>query len=303
MNRRRANLPFGRSAGAVLVLLAFACSAAVAVDDPPAPAPGGSQSQASAPASDSGAFFSYTVRPGDSLSEIAAAFGLRAKDLGAANHLDPEAVLKAGSTVRVPNPFAARVKELLDQQAQLDRATKDAERRAAKAEADYAGAMTRFNEVMAVNRELRQSVHALPWWRDSALSAAVAALLMLGVTTLAVAEWLRLRRQLRLVAAMNDSLRRLDHKYKVLLAKAELRLQELYGRRRRGMPDQQGGAETPEEAEMRRLDEELKEILDLHLRQLASPFSFGRTRRQPPVGDLIAKISSPAQAGTGRRDG
>ena len=49
---------------------------------------------------------------------------------------------------------------------------------------------------------------------------------------------------------MNDSLRRLDYKDKAALAKAELRFQELYGRRRRGFQEGQELSKTPEELEI-----------------------------------------------------
>jgi LysM repeat protein len=55
---------------------------------------------ASAPASSSGG--GYTVQPGDTLSGVAAAMGISAADLAAANGLDPNGFLIAGTTLSSP---------------------------------------------------------------------------------------------------------------------------------------------------------------------------------------------------------
>ena len=70
------------------------------------------------------------------------------------------------------------------------------------------------------------------------------------------------------LASLADDLGRLDYKYKAMLAKAELRLQQLYGRRRGGMQEGQPRPKLPEEVEMERLNEELKEVLERHLARL-----------------------------------
>jgi hypothetical protein len=65
------------------------------------------------------------------------------------------------------------------------------------------------------------------------------------------------------------SLSRLDVKYKETIAKAELRMQQLYGRRRpAGAPDKLLGAKNPDEIEVERLSHELRETLERHLEQL-----------------------------------
>jgi hypothetical protein len=97
---------------------------------------------------------------------------------------------------------------------------------------------------------------------------------------------------------MNESLRRLDFKYKAALAKAELRFQELYGRRRRGIHDEQERSKTPEEGEIEQLNRQLKEVLEHHLERLRpSRASVGRSRWR----ERLASIGAPMEARSMRR--
>src|SRR5439155_27132393 len=70
-----------------------------------------SQDSAPAPARRGGEF-SYSVRSGDSLGSIASTFGIQAEDIARANRLQLDTTLMVGQTLRIPNPFAARMREL-----------------------------------------------------------------------------------------------------------------------------------------------------------------------------------------------
>jgi len=138
----------------------------------------------------------------------------------------------------------------------------------------------------------------LPWWRGAALMAAGVAALMFGVMLLALIEWWILRNRFRAVAEMNESLRRLDYKYRAALAKAELRLQELYGRRRRGIQEGQERPKLPEEAEIEQLNRKLKDVLERHLKRLGPP---GESTRRARWRERITGIGSPVEARSLRR--
>ena len=88
---------------------------------------------------------------------------------------------------------------------------------------------------------------------------------MFGMMIAAIIEWWNLRARYRAVAEMNDSLRRLDYRYRMVMAKAELRLQQLYGRRRHRIEDGKERPQIPEEIELERLDPQIKEILEAYL--------------------------------------
>jgi LysM repeat protein len=242
---------------------------------------------------------SYTVRPGDSMSAIAQIFGLDTTDLASANHLDEDAVLRSGQVLQVPNPFAALTRHL---QKDVEDLRADAETAHQKEQIDAAKIRSLSDQVEqlgAANSDLQHGVHVLPWWRGLALSTAAAALLMLGVTALTVLEWLMLRRRFRAMVEVNEALRRLDQKYKVALAKAELRLQQLYGRRR-SLEDERDMPKSPDEIEIERLNQQLRELLEQHLDRLG--FSRERGNRRSRFSDLMNGVEETAvQARASRR--
>ena len=242
--------------------------------------------------------FSYTVKPGDSLSSIASMFGIQTARLAAANRLDPDAMLHSGKVLRLPNPFAAQVRELDAQLAQA-RAQKDADDAAvSRAREEVQSLKAKVDEVSTYDQTLRHGLVTLPWWRGLALTAVGASLLLAGVTLVTLFEWWMLRRRFGALAALSDSLRRLDYKYKSALAKAELRLQQIYGRRRPLIPEQpERRLKTPEEAEIERLDRELIEGLKVTLDRLG--VGAASARRSHEISEL-GQVSSPAEAPSGR---
>src|SRR5947209_6384771 len=58
------------------------------------------------------AVFPYTVRTGDTPGGIAGLFGVSLADLLRVNHLHQDSDLQIGDTLRIPNPFLAREREL-----------------------------------------------------------------------------------------------------------------------------------------------------------------------------------------------
>jgi LysM repeat protein len=270
-----------------------------APDAPPVIAPSTPSPEAGAErAPQARAFFPYTIRPGDSPGSIAALFGITIADLMRANHLSQDTELIAGDTLRIPNPNLARERELTAQIGTIAAERQAAEQRAIKAENTAASLRAQMQDLNDTNQELSHDSRVLPWWRSATLVSAAAALVMLGGSLLILFDWLTLRGRFRAVAEMNEALRRLDLKYRALLAKAELRLQELYGRRRRGIQDGQERPKMPEEAEVEKLNRQLKEILEAHLLKLGPPDERARRARGR---ELVSGIGSPIEVRTGRR--
>ncbi|HVC44202.1 MAG TPA: LysM peptidoglycan-binding domain-containing protein [Candidatus Binataceae bacterium] len=243
-------------------------------------------------------YFPYTIRTGDTLEAIAALFGVQSTDIARVNrHLSNESLM-AGETIRIPNPSVTRERELSAQVERLSIDRQEADEKAATAQSSMAALHA---EIEAANTSSAQNQHdlrVLPWWRAAAWSAAVAAVLMAGITLLAVIEWLLLRWRYGALAELNTGLRRLDQKYRMLLGKAELRLQELYGRRRRGFEEGQDRPPLPEEFELDRLDRELKVILEKHLDRLGPP---GNRARRARSRELISAVGAPIEARATRR--
>src|SRR5208282_1006982 len=192
----------------------------------------------------------YTVRPGDSIGGIAQMFGIKPDELAHANriHLDDE--LQVDEVLKVPHPFTTEVNTL----------------------------QTQVQELTGDNQDLQLGLKLLPWWRATAISLGIFALFMFGVMLLTLFEWWRMRRRFVALAAMTDALSRLDYKYKAMFAKAELRLQQLYGRRRGGITEGQPRPKMPEEIEIERLNEELKQVLEMHLQRMGARLPGGRRK-------------------------
>lgn len=259
-------------------------SSAAPAEEPPARAPH--------------ATFPYTVREGDTLGSIANQFGLAITDLTRVNHLTEETELDVGRVLRVPNPAIARERDLTAEIERLERSAQDAANQAQAAKSEAAAARARAGDLTVANDQAMRDLHSLPWWRAAAYVLGALAVLALATMLLALVEWWLLRGRFRAVAEMNESLRRLDHRYRIALSKAELRLQELYGRRRRGIHDGQDRPKLAEEAEIERLHRELKLVLERHLERLGPP---GAGVRRARWRERIAGIGSPVAARSVRR--
>jgi LysM repeat protein len=244
------------------------------------------------------ATFPYTIRPGDSLGSIANQFGISLGELSRVNRINEETELMVGRLLRIPNPAVAHERDLTAQIDQLQRDKQDATDRARQAETRLTAARGSLQTLTAEERELSHDARSLGWWRGATYVLAGVAFLLLGAMLLTLIDWWMLRNRFRAVAEMNVSLRRLDHKYKIALAKGELRLQELYGRRRRGLHEGQERPKLAEEAEMEALTRELKTVLEHHLEQLG-PAGPGAQRAQ--WRERIARIGAPAEPRPVRR--
>ncbi|HYL57464.1 MAG TPA: LysM peptidoglycan-binding domain-containing protein [Candidatus Acidoferrales bacterium] len=221
----------------------------------------------------------YTVRPGDSMGQIAQMFGITPEELAKANRIHPDEELMADQVLKVPHPFTTEVNTLKSQVETLSAQLQAAQQKSDAAEEQVKSQQAQVQELTGDNQDMQLSLKILPWWRATAVSVALFALIMFGVMALTLFEWWRTRRRFVALAEMTDALSRLDHKYKTVVAKAELRLQQLYGRRRGGITEGQPRPRMPEEIEIERLNEELKEILALHLQRMGARLPGVHRRR------------------------
>ncbi len=220
----------------------------------------------------------YTVRPGDSIGAIAQMFGVLPEDLARFNRMHVDDELQVDEVLKVPHPFTGEVNNLKSQVETLSTQQQAAEQKADTAEEQLKSAQSQVQELTGDNQDLQSGVKLLPWWRATAVSLGVVAAIMFGVVLLTLFEWWRMRRRFVALAAMTDALSRLDYKYKAMFAKAELRLQQLYGRRRGGITEGQPRPKMPEEIEIERLNEELKQILELHLQRMGARLPGARRK-------------------------
>lgn len=223
-------------------------------------------------------YFPYTVRSGDSIGTIAKLFGVPVSEIARLNHLSEDDELLAGETLKIPNPFEAERKALEARLEDLAGQIGGGKHELDQVKAQVLSLTGRNADLVAENSALKQEAKALPWWRDTAFGMLAAALLMLGVTVLTLFEWWSLRAGFVTLSGLAQALGHLDLKYKEMLAKAELRMQQLYGRRRPASSPEstQYTTKTPEEIDIERLNQDLRQTLEAYLERLGAR----RTRRK-----------------------
>jgi LysM repeat protein len=269
-------------------------------------APEGAQQVAQAPAGNTAAaptvrkYFPYTVREGDTLGKVARSFGVPLDELARLNHLQADGELFVDDVLKIPNPFKAETTALGAEVTRLSAAAVESNRKLEAAQAKTVSLTGQNAELLAENSTLKGGAAALPWWRGTALGMMAVGLMMLGITLLTLFEWWTLRRRFVALSDLTQSLSRLDVKYKEMLAKAELRMQQLYGRRRgAGSESGEHAGKTSDEIEIERLDHELRQALERHLERLGvRTRSSGRRSRW---GETIGGGESPIEARSARR--
>jgi len=212
----------------------------------------------------------YTVRAGDTVGAIASMFGITPEELARANRMHIDDELQVDEVLKVPHPFTTEVSNLKSQVETLSAQQQAAEQKSDAAADQIKTLQAQVQDLTGENQDLQSAVKVLPWWKATAISVGIGALIMFGAMILTMFEWWRMRRRFMALAAMTDALSRLDYKYKAMFAKAELRLQQLYGRRRGVITEGQPRPRMPEEIEIERLNEELKNILELHLQKMGA---------------------------------
>ena len=208
-------------------------------------------------------------------------------------HVDDE--LQVDEVLKVPHPFTTEVTNLKSQVEALSAQQQAAEQKSDAAQEQVKSLQTQVQELTGDNQDLNLGIKLLPWWRATAISLGIFALIMFGVMLLTMFEWWRMRRRFVALAAMTDALSRLDYKYKAMFAKAELRLQQLYGRRRGNITEGQPRPRMPEEVEIERLNEELKQILELHLQRMGAKLPGTRRkgwREMLGGGDVASTVEA-----------
>ena len=285
--------------GAALIISLIFMTAISAFAQAPSPSLPASQVTASAPeakAPKAHKFFPYTVRAGDTLGSIAQYFGMTTADLAHINKLQEDDELEEGESLKIPNPFEASQRSLEAEVQQLSDENRANTQKIEQAQTQVATLTNSNSDLTAQNASLKESVKVLPWWRGTSLAARCRRAADARGYDAHLFEWWMLRRRFLALSDLSMSLSRLDVKYKETIAKAELRMQQLYGRRRpAGAPEHLiGGMKTPDEIEVERLSHELRETLERHLKQLG-------VRGRRTVGARCARRSTAKKSPRPRR--
>jgi LysM repeat protein len=254
-----------------------------------------SQTSENAPAASGD--LSYAIHSGDSVGAISAMFHIPAEDIFRHNHLNPDSTLHIGQVIRIPNPYVAQVRQLQAQVDSLNARSHDQEHKLQEGNSKERAFNARIVELTETNRALEHDVVTLPWWRRATTVAVTAATLMFAIALASLLQWFLVRRRFSAIVVANERLSRLDQRYRTLFARAELRLQQLYGRRRAVVDSPH--VRNPEDYELERLNRELKEVLENQMAQLGVelPAPVRRSRFR----EWLANLGSPVAVRSGRR--
>lgn len=255
----------------------------------------GTSTQNSAAAA--GGDLSYTIHEGDSVGAVAGMFHLSAQEIFHANHLNENSTLHVGQVLRIPNPYTAQVHDLQHQLAATQARNQEQERKLQDSNSRERAFDARIVELSGINRALEHDVTTLPWWRRATTVAATIAMVMLGIAIVSLIQWFLIRWRFAAVAAANDKLSKLDQRYRTLLARSELRLQQLYGRRR-AATEPSAQTRTPEDFELERLGRELKDVLEQELTKLGVEVQPARRSR---FREWLTSLGSPVAVRSDRR--
>jgi LysM repeat protein len=266
--------------------------------DEGAPAKSSANAAENSPAPESGGELSYVIREGDSVGAIAGMFHLPAQDIFRRNHISEGTTLHIGQVLHIPNPYVAQVKDL---QKQIDTLTTSNHQQQSKLQdnnSKISAMSAQIGELNGLNRSLEHDVKVLPWWRRATTIAATVAAVMLGITLLSLLQWFLIRWRFVAVADANERLSKLDQRYRVLMARAELRLQQLYGRRR-ATAEYSAQAKSQEDFELEGLSREVKDVLEHEMARLGVQRHLPSRRSR--LREWLASVSSPVEARSDRR--
>ncbi len=261
---------------------------------PARPAAPAAQNSAAAAGGD----LSYMIHEGDSVGAVAGMFHLPAQEIFRYNHLSENSTLRVGQVLRIPNPYVAQIRDLQRQLADLRSHSQEQEHKLQDNGTKERALDARIEELSAANRGLVHDVTMLPWWRRATTVAVTVAAVLLGVALLSLFQWFLVRLRFGAVAQANEKFSKLDQRYRIMLAKSELRLQQLYGRRR-AAAEVAAQAKSQEDFELERLGRELKEVLERELSQLG--VQRHAPARRSRLREWLTSIGSPVAVRSDRR--
>jgi LysM repeat protein len=240
---------------------------------------------------------SYEIHEGDSVGAVAGMFHIPAQEIFRRNHLNENSMLHVGQILRIPNPYATQLKSLQSQINTLQSTSQEQSRKLQDNNAKERALSAKIEELSGINRSMEHDITMLPWWRRATTLAVTLALVMLGISLVSLVQWFLIRQRFLAIAGANEKLTKLDQRYRVLLARTELRLQQLYGRRR--APEFSPQAKNPEDFELERLGREVKEVLERELSRLGmkehAPVRRSRFR------EWLTNLGSPVAVRSDRR--
>jgi LysM repeat protein len=204
---------------ALLCLLTVASSQLGAYTEPP---PRAASSGAES------AYFSYPLRAGESLNDVARIFRVPAEQLAALNQIRDPNRLQIGQTLRVPDVFAEEAAELRAERERLLGEKQRSDRESDARSRTIAGLETQLRQLQAEKNAVAAELAANVQWHKTAILASILLLGALAWGLKSRIDRANLARRQRILKAENAALIVAKDRYRQAASQLELRYQNLY---------------------------------------------------------------------------
>jgi murein DD-endopeptidase MepM/ murein hydrolase activator NlpD len=171
--------------------------------------------------------FHYTLRAGETLTDVARLFGVPVGDLMEVNRIGDPDRLAVGRRVVVPNAFAEEVAALRAERAQLLEGQRETQRDAVRLEQTLAAARLDVQRLGGERDAMADALAATARWRLVAILLGILSLGALAWAFVARAERASLDRRVRRMKEDFGALATAKERYREALAQLELRYQNL----------------------------------------------------------------------------
>jgi hypothetical protein len=173
-------------------------------------------------------FFSYPLRSGESLNDVARIFRVPAQELATINRITDANHLQLGQIIRVPNGFAREAEELRAERQQLLEQKSRADQDVQAQQHAAAAIETQLRQVQSEKNSVAGELATMVRWRKTATGALALFLVALAWALKSLLERAKLARAHTFLEAENTALAAAKEKYRQAAAQLELRYQNLY---------------------------------------------------------------------------
>jgi murein DD-endopeptidase MepM/ murein hydrolase activator NlpD len=173
-------------------------------------------------------FFSYPLRSGESLNDVARIFRVPAQELATINRITDPNRLQLGQIIRVPNGFARETAELRAERQQLLEQKSRADQDVQAQQHATAAIETQLRQVQSEKDSVAGELATMVRWRKTATGALALFLVALAWALKTLLERAKLARAHTFLEAENTALATAKEKYRQAAAQLELRYQNLY---------------------------------------------------------------------------
>jgi len=173
-------------------------------------------------------FFSYPLRSGESLNDVARIFRVPAQELATINRITDPSRLQLGQIIRVPNGFAREAEELRAERQQLLAQKSRADQDVQAQQHAAAAIETQLRESQSEKDSVARELATMARWRKTATGALALFFVALAWALKSLLERAKLARAHSSLEAENAALAAAKEKYRLAAAQLELRYQNLY---------------------------------------------------------------------------